>query len=126
MRHVNTYDALVLAFLFAIAYMLGIHSAIPKDRTIDETAQVKVVLRKTAELPQKGEICTLDKTTILTVTDSTRNDDTDTVTFVCTGKYYDAGFLSSGGKYLCANQPVSVEFKDSLRIGRIIVILPSG
>jgi hypothetical protein len=122
----NPYNVLFYLFIFSFAYLLGIHSAMPQYEPSHEFVTVTAKLKAVGDAsPKKDEICHLDKDTEMKVISSVREGEADIVTLLCEGKYYAAGFLSSGGKYLAANQPVSPVFEDGVREGRIISIFPT-
>ena len=116
MKKYNFYDAFLLIFVFTAAYILGIHSALPNKSTEAETVEVMVRAEKTDFMLSKGEVCLDASGTELTVVST----DGDEITLTCEGVFYSAGFLSSGGKYLCDNQPITLKSKDGPIPCRII------
>ena len=104
MKKYNFYDAFLLVFVFAAAYILGIHSALPNKAAESETVAVTVRAEETETELSEGDTCFDASGTMLTVI-SVEDDE---ITLSCEGIYYNAGFLSSGGKYLCANQPITI------------------
>ena len=123
MKKRNPYNALIYLFVFTLAYILGIHSATPKGRDEKEYVTVSARLKGDAALPRESDVCYIDKVTRLTVISAEEYGEFHLVTFLCEGKFYPAGFLSSGGKFLTVNQPISAVFQDGTRTGRIISIL---
>lgn len=126
MKRPNPYNVLLYLFIFSFAYILGIHSAMPRYEKSNEYVTVTARLKAVGDAPpEKDGICRLDRDTEMKVISSVREGEEDLVTFLCEGKFFAAGFLSSGGKYLSANQPISPIFDSGVREGRIISIFPA-
>ena len=122
MKKANPYNVLIYVFIFALAYILGIHSAKPKEYRERERAQISVKLSDGAPIPFEGEVCTAGTGTIFTVKDAFILEDERFAVFICEGNFYTAGFLSSGGKYICANQPISLYFPSVTLTGRVLSV----
>lgn len=118
MKKRNLYDVLLLTFVFTAAYLLGIHSAMPRESDRTETVSVAVRIYDDTHI-SAGTVCYDSSGTEMRAISVTE----DNVIFSCTGIFYDAGFLSSGGKYLCDNQPISLKIGGEEVAGRIILIL---
>ena len=123
MKKINFTNAITYLFVFTLAYILGVHSAMPKETEKSEYVTVTARLCAPSEPLREGEACYIDRQSRLTVTSFVHEGETCTVSFLCEGKFYEAGFLTAGGRYLTVNQPISPVFSTHTSTGRIISIL---
>jgi hypothetical protein len=116
MKKRNAFDSLMLLFVFTVAYLLGIHSAMPKEPDRTETVTLSVRHHGDTSQISVGDECHDPSGTrmrVIFISD-------DEIRMLCDGVFCNAGFLSSGGKYLCANQPISLSFDQTELCGRIL------
>ena len=122
MKKANPFNVLIYVFIFALAYILGIHSAKPREYRQRERAEISVKLSDEAPLPARGETCTASTGTLFTVRDAFDVGGERFAVFICEGNFLEAGFLSAGGKYICANQPISLIFPNFTITGRVLSV----
>lgn len=118
MKKRNAYDNLMLLFVFTVAYLLGIHSALPREPDRTETVTVSVRHHGDTSQISVGDECFDTSGTqmrVIFISD-------DEIRMLCEGVFCSAGFLSSGGKYLCANQPISLRFDRTELCGRVLSV----
>lgn len=113
-KRASFFDRLLLSTLLLTLFAIGIHignggeeeKTIYADITVD-IKNSKVFEDDTALLIDGKYECETVKL------------DSSTLHLVCRGKYKEAGFLTSGAKYLSENQPIELRGKRTYIFGRI-------
>lgn len=118
-RKLYFFDTVCLFALFSLLFAVGFH--VGRDKRNETLISVCVTVK-----PIKSKLD--DGADVFSIDGKYPCDlfyfDSGAVSFVCSGKYREAGFLTSGAKYLSKNQPIELIGDNSYIYGRILKIEP--
>lgn len=107
------FDTVCLLSLFCLLFTIGLHIGKEKERSIPKSVVVSVNVEKFKIKENISNVLIDGKYECEVI-----SFDGQTLKFLCSGEYREAGFLACGAKYLSKNQPVEI-VGDSYFFGRI-------
>ena len=118
-RKLHFFDTVCLLALLLLLFSIGVHAG--KDKRDNSVISVSVTVKLTkSKFSDSRDRVSIDGKYPCDVVYVDGN----TISFVCSGKAREAGFLTSGAKYLSKNQPLELVGKESYFYGRILNIEP--
>ncbi|MBE6536426.1 MAG: hypothetical protein E7673_00580 [Ruminococcaceae bacterium] len=113
-KRMTFFDAVTLFATVSMLFSIGWHIGKPRKNDVEVSAEITVTLVKAKYNESDKELLIDGKygCDVIYLSDGE-------MIICCSGKYREAGFLTSGAKYLSNNQPIEIKGESSYFYGRI-------